>query len=162
MLCYVMALSSLLLIMHAGASTYTPEALLDQVHDLPGISDSDVPFNHFSGYLTIKNTKKMHYWFMESERNPSTDALSFWTNGGPVSDIVLLFPFVDETSIPRFPRNKTFRYKRHQHQLLHHHLSFTISLYIVILLIFFHICDTNVGLLGNAWSVHRIRPISSQ
>ena len=84
-------LPSLLLIMQARASTYTPEALLDQVHNLPGISDADVPFNHFSGYLTIKNTKQMHYWFMESERNPYTDALSFWTNGGPVSNTFFSF-----------------------------------------------------------------------
>ena len=96
----MLSLLSLLLMIHVRASTYTPEALLDQVHNLPGISDADIPFNHFSGYLTIKNTKKMHYWFMESERSPSTDALSFWTNGGPVSDIPSRFLLVHEVTIP--------------------------------------------------------------
>ena len=76
------------LLTHVDASTYSPQALMDQIHNLPGIADEDVPFNHFSGYLTVKNTKQLHYWFMESERNPSTDVLSFWTNGGPVSNML--------------------------------------------------------------------------
>ena len=27
--------------------------------------------------------KHIHYWFVESENNPETDPLTFWTNGGP-------------------------------------------------------------------------------
>ena len=66
---------------------YTPDALLDKVEisSLPGAeSIVDVAtFNQFSGYLTIQNSKNMHYWFVESLNNPSTDPIAFWTNGGP-------------------------------------------------------------------------------
>ena len=68
---------------------YTPEALADQVKDLPGTENLDISFNHFSGYLSIPGlsgslTKHMHYWLVESSNDPSSDPLAFWTNGGPV------------------------------------------------------------------------------
>jgi len=37
----------------------------------------------FSGYLSASNTKNLHYYFVESERNPSTDPVVVWFNGGP-------------------------------------------------------------------------------
>ena len=34
--------------------------------------------------MNLGETKKnIHYWFVESESNPATDPLVFWTNGGP-------------------------------------------------------------------------------
>lgn len=65
---------------HVSAS-YTSEALADQVTNLPGAENLDITFNQFSGYLTVDNTKQMHYWFVESMNDPANDPISFWTNG---------------------------------------------------------------------------------
>lgn len=59
---------------------YSPEALADQVLDLPGLTDP-ITFNQFSGYLKVNNTKNLHYWMVESQGNPATDPVAFWTNG---------------------------------------------------------------------------------
>lgn len=69
------------------AYAYTEEAIADQVKNLPGAEKLNIKFNQFSGYLSIpgtsgEKTKHMHYWFVESMNKPSTDPLTFWTNGG--------------------------------------------------------------------------------
>jgi hypothetical protein len=64
-----------------ASAAYTPEALLDQVVNLPGAEKLDITFNQFSGYLTVNNTKQMHYWFVESMQDPVNDPVAFWTNG---------------------------------------------------------------------------------
>ena len=62
---------------------YSQAALADQVTSLSGL-DYKINFNQFSGYLNLDKTQKnIHYWFAESESNPSTAPLVFWTNGGP-------------------------------------------------------------------------------
>lgn len=63
---------------------YTPAALADQIHDLPGLEEKPA-FNQFSGYLTVdvKNNRKIFYWYVESTNKPDTDPLVWWTNGGP-------------------------------------------------------------------------------
>lgn len=65
------------------SAAYTPEALADQVTNLPGAENLDLTFNQFSGYLAVDKTKQMHYWFVESMNDPANDPISFWTNGGP-------------------------------------------------------------------------------
>lgn len=65
------------------SADYTPEALADQVVNLPGAENLDFNFNQFSGYLKVNGTKNMHYWMVESQRDPATDPIAFWTNGGP-------------------------------------------------------------------------------
>jgi carboxypeptidase C (cathepsin A) len=65
------------------ASDYTPEALADEVKNLPGAEKLDFSFRQFSGYLDVTPTKHLHYWFVESSRNPDKDPVAFWTNGGP-------------------------------------------------------------------------------
>lgn len=70
------------------SSAYTPDALADKITNLPGAEKLDITFNQFSGYIDIpgtsgQNTKHIHYWFVESMNNPTTDAVGFWTNGGP-------------------------------------------------------------------------------
>jgi carboxypeptidase C (cathepsin A) len=61
---------------------YGSDALADEVTNLPGLNEP-INFRQFSGYLSIGDTKQIHYWFVESEKSPSTDPLVFWTNGGP-------------------------------------------------------------------------------
>ena len=76
--CFISIISSL-----NFAYSYTNEALQDQVTTLVGLNEP-IHFNQFSGYLNLGETKKnIHYWFVESESNPATDPLVFWTNGGP-------------------------------------------------------------------------------
>ena len=76
--CFISIISSLNFVY-----SYTNEALQDQVTNLVGLNEP-IYFNQFSGYLNLGETKKnIHYWFVESESNPATDPLVFWTNGGP-------------------------------------------------------------------------------
>jgi len=71
--------------------TYTDDALLDEVDfgSLPGAGAiaSQISFKSFSGYLNVdgfaSRSKRIHYWFFESQRDPVTDPVAFWTNGGP-------------------------------------------------------------------------------
>ena len=67
----------------ATAIDYTPEALADQVLNLPGTEALDIKFNQFSGFIKVNGTKNLHYWFVESVKDPVADPLAFWTNGGP-------------------------------------------------------------------------------
>lgn len=83
----IKALTAFCLYSSAVANTvkegYTPEALADQIIDLPGTEHLEFSFNQFSGYVKISDTKNMHYWFVESQRDPANDPIAFWTNGGP-------------------------------------------------------------------------------
>lgn len=66
----------------AVSADYTPEALADEVKNLPGAENLDFSFRQFSGYLDVSPTKHLHYWFVESSRAPASDPVAFWTNGG--------------------------------------------------------------------------------
>ena len=66
----------------------TPEAQADWITSLPGITDhalAALGFRMFSGYLTVsaRNGRHIFYWYVESQGNPTTDPVLFWTNGGP-------------------------------------------------------------------------------
>jgi carboxypeptidase C (cathepsin A) len=63
---------------------YTPAALQDQIHNLPGLAVQPT-FNMFSGYLVVDNTtqRSIFYWYTESQKAPATDPLLWWSNGGP-------------------------------------------------------------------------------
>ncbi|XP_006641521.2 lysosomal protective protein-like [Lepisosteus oculatus] len=54
----------------------------DLVTSLPGLSETP-NFKHYSGYLQAGSGNYFHYWFVESQNNPSTDPLILWLNGGP-------------------------------------------------------------------------------
>mmetsp|Transcript_21233 Transcript_21233/g.21939 ORF Transcript_21233/g.21939 Transcript_21233/m.21939 type:complete len:467 (-) Transcript_21233:197-1597(-) len=71
------------LLISSVVSSYTPEALNDQVISLPGSENLNINFNQFSGYVKVSDTKNLHYWFVESQNNPVNDPIAFWTNGGP-------------------------------------------------------------------------------
>jgi carboxypeptidase C (cathepsin A) len=67
----------------SNAFEYTIDAIADQVINLPGLY-YEPQFNQFSGYLTLPDTEKhIHYWLVESEKDPANDPVVFWTNGGP-------------------------------------------------------------------------------
>ncbi|CAI2368496.1 unnamed protein product [Moneuplotes crassus] len=48
---------------------------------LPGCSQGN--FKQYSGYFNIDEVKKFHYIFVESARDPATDPVVFWFEGGP-------------------------------------------------------------------------------
>ena len=79
----MLALITVLACVSAAIADYTPEALADQVTNLPGAEALTVNFNQFSGYIKVNGTKNLHYWLVESQGNPATDPVAFWTNGGP-------------------------------------------------------------------------------
>jgi carboxypeptidase C (cathepsin A) len=71
----------------AAVNDYSPEALKDEVHNLPDAPK--VSWRIFSGYIDVSapgekaGTRQMFYWFVESQRNPVKDPVLLWTNGGP-------------------------------------------------------------------------------
>ncbi|CAG0901690.1 unnamed protein product [Cyprideis torosa] len=54
----------------------------DRIQALPGL-DQPPNFRQYSGYLNASDGKYLHYWFVESQRNPSRDPVILWLNGGP-------------------------------------------------------------------------------
>lgn len=54
----------------------------DQFTQLP---DCPTPMasNSYSGMLNITDSKSLHYTFLESTNDPSTDPVLLWSNGGP-------------------------------------------------------------------------------
>ncbi|GIY64714.1 lysosomal protective protein [Caerostris darwini] len=54
----------------------------DEVKDLPGL-DFPLNYKHYSGYLNATKGRYLHYWFVESQRSPSSDPVVLWVNGGP-------------------------------------------------------------------------------
>jgi carboxypeptidase C (cathepsin A) len=70
----------------AMAVKYSPRALQDKITALPGL-DNQPTFAMFSGYIDVSESqdesRKMFYWFVESQSNPANDPVFLWTNGGP-------------------------------------------------------------------------------
>ncbi|CAI9535784.1 unnamed protein product [Staurois parvus] len=54
----------------------------DEIKYLPGLRKQP-SFRQFSGYLDVPGGKHLHYWFVESQKNPSSSPLVLWMNGGP-------------------------------------------------------------------------------
>lgn len=54
----------------------------DRVQGLPNVV-SPLPSKWYSGYLNVTDTKLLHYIFVESLSNPTTDPVLLWFNGGP-------------------------------------------------------------------------------
>jgi len=76
-----------------------------QVERFPGY-DGILPSNHYAGYITVgdeQNKRHLYYYFATSERNPATDPVVLWLNGGPGCSglnavLYLLGPFKFNTS----------------------------------------------------------------
>ncbi|CAH1778736.1 unnamed protein product [Owenia fusiformis] len=56
--------------------------MADEVKTLPGLTKQPF-FKHYSGYLAATDGRMLHYWFVESQRDPASDPLVLWLNGGP-------------------------------------------------------------------------------
>lgn len=58
----------------------------DEIQSLPGLNEP-INFRQFSGYLRADNSgtpkKFLHYWFVESQKDPNSAPLLLWLNGGP-------------------------------------------------------------------------------
>jgi len=69
-----------------------------------------MPTNSYSGYLDVTDTKKLHYIFVESENNATTDPVVIWFNGGPGCSSLLGYfqehgPYVIEDNANTIHRN---------------------------------------------------------
>ena len=79
----------------ALATTTTPPDAKFEVKSLPGWVEADLttpaplPSKMYTGYLDAGTppsgvgTMYFHYWMVESERDPTTDPVLIWYNGGP-------------------------------------------------------------------------------
>eukprot|EP00163_Fabomonas_tropica_P032917 TRINITY_DN8450_c0_g1_i1.p1 TRINITY_DN8450_c0_g1~~TRINITY_DN8450_c0_g1_i1.p1 ORF type:complete len:498 (+),score=144.43 TRINITY_DN8450_c0_g1_i1:208-1701(+) len=57
-------------------------ASADLITSLPGYNGT-INFKQYSGYLPANGQKMLHYWFVESQNDPTTDPVLLWLNGGP-------------------------------------------------------------------------------
>lgn len=44
--------------------------------------EQEAPFKQYSGFLDVLPTRHIHYVYVESQGDPATDPVVFWTNGG--------------------------------------------------------------------------------
>jgi len=63
-----------------------------KVTTLPGYNGA-LPSTHYSGYIPTGTLSgqagQLHYWLIESTKNPSTDPIVLWLNGGPGSSSLI-------------------------------------------------------------------------
>jgi carboxypeptidase C (cathepsin A) len=57
---------------------------MDKITRLPGLNHYP-GFDQYAGYFTVnkEDNRNLFYWYVESQGDPATDPLIFWTNGGP-------------------------------------------------------------------------------
>nr|KAF6329790.1 cathepsin A [Myotis myotis] len=54
----------------------------DEIQCLPGLAKQP-SFRQYSGYLRGSGSKHLHYWFVESQKDPKSSPVVLWLNGGP-------------------------------------------------------------------------------
>lgn len=59
-----------------GAPTEDLVTLIPGLHPQPN-------YKTYSGYLASTGSRRLHYWFVESQSHPTKDPLVLWFNGGP-------------------------------------------------------------------------------
>ena len=74
----------ILLVLVQIASTIAKN-LTSKVTSFPGIDSSLMLSDWYSGYYPVSNSKHLHYLFIESLNEPSTDPVIIFFNGGPGS-----------------------------------------------------------------------------
>ncbi|KAK6319688.1 hypothetical protein J4Q44_G00108990 [Coregonus suidteri] len=68
------------LLLGALGTLGAPEA--DQIKFLPGLQKQP-NFKQYSGYFNVADNKHLHYWFVESQKDPAGSPVVLWLNGGP-------------------------------------------------------------------------------
>ncbi|XP_058258734.1 lysosomal protective protein isoform X1 [Hemibagrus wyckioides] len=71
-----------LLVLLLGALGVLGAPAADEIKSLPGLSKQP-SFKQYSGYFTVAGNKHLHYWFVESQKNPASSPVVLWLNGGP-------------------------------------------------------------------------------
>lgn len=83
-LAFVLAFVVMVTMTHA--LTITPQALKDEIVNLPG-APANLPFRQFSGYIDVEDehgSASIFYWLVTAIKvDPDTAPLTWWTNGGP-------------------------------------------------------------------------------
>eukprot|EP01064_Diplonema_japonicum_P039072 TRINITY_DN9702_c0_g5_i1.p1 TRINITY_DN9702_c0_g5~~TRINITY_DN9702_c0_g5_i1.p1 ORF type:complete len:464 (+),score=157.16 TRINITY_DN9702_c0_g5_i1:43-1434(+) len=75
------------LIMLASTVALTPADF--EITSMPGL-EGQLNFKQYSGYMPLNDGHgtELFFWFVESQRSPSTDPVALWMNGGPGSSSV--------------------------------------------------------------------------
>lgn len=81
------SLFAISLLMAFSMASYPPDLVANR--KLPDCDQFD--FEIWSGYLDARGTKKLHYVYIESQDNPTTDPVVIWFNGGPMCSSLLGF-----------------------------------------------------------------------
>ncbi|XP_055725736.1 lysosomal protective protein [Salvelinus fontinalis] len=68
------------LLLGALGTLGAPEA--DEIKFLPGLQKQP-NFKQYSGYFNVADNKHLHYWFVESQKDPAASPVVLWLNGGP-------------------------------------------------------------------------------
>ncbi|CDQ72201.1 lysosomal protective protein [Oncorhynchus mykiss] len=55
---------------------------VDEIKFLPGLQKQP-NFKQYSGYFNVAGNKHLHYWFVESQKDPASSPVVLWLNGGP-------------------------------------------------------------------------------
>uniref|UniRef100_A0A671K6D7 Carboxypeptidase n=1 Tax=Sinocyclocheilus anshuiensis TaxID=1608454 RepID=A0A671K6D7_9TELE len=79
-LCGTMHLVLVCLLLGVLEVSGAPDA--DEIKYLPGLSKQP-SFKHYSGYFNVADNKHLHYWFVESQKDPAGSPVVLWLNGGP-------------------------------------------------------------------------------
>lgn len=52
----------------------------------PGICETTEGVKSYSGFIDIAEDKHIFFWFFQSRRDPASDPITLWLNGGPGAD----------------------------------------------------------------------------